>query len=336
MTARIAVVVSMLAGAGVTVYVMVQAGADLSSAAGLLPPRVHLLALAAVAADFLGRAARVVLLSRGVGHRVRFSTSLWAMFAGEAAGAVTPSKAGAAPAKIAVLTRDRMDVGTGGAVMVGETMAEAIALLPLAILALVFLPGGRTGAYAALAFTVLVVVGVVALYWVARLPLRAAPGWWLRVGLSERRWRVLRVVARRFRHRSKALEHLSWTTMALVLLATMVHIAGRLAILPLLGLGRVDGDGLAALVGWTFLLLYGGAMIPTPAGGGAIEAGFAMALGGVIPDADMGALLVWWRFYTLYLPAVIGAVILLLGGVLMKHRSGARPQPHPAGSAGPP
>lgn len=318
MKARLAVAFSVLAGAAVTAYVMTRAGADISSAAGFIPVRIHLLAVAAVVADFIGRAARVQLLARGVGHRIRFSTALWAMFAGEAAGAVTPSRAGAAPAKIAVLTRDHMDVGTGGAVLVGELVAEAFTLLPLAVIAVLFLPAGRTGAYAALAFTVLVVVGVVGLYWVARLPLRGAPRWWLRTGLSVRRWRILRVVARRFRHRSKALEHLSLGTMALVFLATLLHIAGRLAVLPALAVGHFHGDGLASLLGWTFLLIYGGGMIPTPAGGGAIEAAFAVALTGVLPDGAMGPLLVWWRFYTLYLPAVVGGAVLFLGGILMK------------------
>lgn len=318
MTARIAVALSVLAGAAVTIYVMAQAGASLTGAAGLLPVRVHLLALAAFAADVLGRAVRIAVISRGIGHPVRVSTALWATFAGEAAGAVTPSKAGATPARIAVLTRDRMDVGTGGAVVVGETLAEAFTLLPLALLAVVFLPAGRTAAYAALAYAVLVTLAVVALYWVARLPLRNAPRWWLRVKLSRRRWRILRVVARRFRHRSKALEHLSRHDLALVGLTSIIHIAGRMAILPALAAGRIAEHGLPALLAWTFVLLYGGALVPTPAGGGTIEAIFAVALSGVLPAADMGGLLVWWRFYTLYFPAAVGGVVLILGGILLK------------------
>ncbi|NIQ53162.1 MAG: hypothetical protein GWN71_06885 [Gammaproteobacteria bacterium] len=327
MTARVAIALSILAGAAVMVYVTMQAGANLTSVVGLLPARVHALALAAFAADFLGRAVRVSLLARGVGHPVRFSTSLWAMLAGEGAGAVTPSKAGAAPAKIAILTRDRMDVGTGGAVLVGETLAEAIALVPLAILALLFLPAGRLGAYAALGYAVLVAVAVVVLYWVARLPLRDAPSWWSRLGLGERRWRVLRVVARRFRHRSKALEHLSLTTLAGIGVATVVHIAGRLAVLPALAVGRVHGDAIASLIGWPFLLLYGGAMVPTPAAGGAIEAGFAAALASVLPRADLGGLLLWWRVYTFYAPALLGGAILILGGVIWETHKATRGPP---------
>lgn len=310
--------VSFLAGAAVMVYIVTRAGASLGNVLGLLPLRIHLLALAALVLDILGRAVRVAILASGVGHPVRFSTSLWATFAGEGAGAVTPSKSGAAPAKIAVLTRDRMDVGTGGAVLVGETMAEAIALVPLGLLALVFVPSGRTGAYAALAYAALVAGAVFVLYWVARLPLRDAPGWWSRVGLDERQWRVLRVVARRFRHRSRALEHLSAGRLAAIAAVTLLHIGGRLAILPALAAGHVHGPAHGTLAGWSFLLLYGGAMVPSPAGGGAIEATFAAALGGTLPAASLAGLLVWWRVYTFYAPALIGGAVLLLGGMLLK------------------
>ena len=317
-TGRVLLAGSVLAGGAVMVYVMMQAGADLSSVVGLLPIRIHLLALAAFALDFLGRAVRVVLLARGVGHPVRFSTSIWTMLAGEGAGAVTPSKAGGPPAKIAMLMRDRMDVGTGGAVLVGETFSEAAALLPLAILAVLFLPAARTGAYAALGYVVLVAGAGVALYWMARIPLRDAPWWWNRLGLATRRWRILRVVARRFRHRAKALEHLSAPLLAGIGLATLAHLAGRLAILPALAFGRVHGDAIALIVVWPVLLLSGGALVPTPGGGGAIEATFAASLAGVFPEGQLAGILIWWRFYTFYLPALIGGLVLLLSGILLK------------------
>jgi uncharacterized membrane protein YbhN (UPF0104 family) len=319
--ARLGIAASFLAGAAVMAWVTVRAGADLTAVLGLLPAHAHLLALVATVADYLGRAARISLLARGVGHRVRFSTALAASLAGEGAGAVTPSKAGAPAAKIALFTRDRMDVGTGGAVLVGETLSEAFALLPLGLLAVLFLPGGRTGAYAALGFAVLVAVATVALYWVARLPLRDAPGWWTRLGLGERRWRVVRVVARRFRHRSRALEHLRPGILAGVGVATVIHLAGRLAVLPALAVGHVHGQDVAELVGWPFILLYGGSLVPTPAGGGAIEAAFAATLTSVLGSGHVGGMLVWWRVYTFYAPALLGGAILLIGGALFRHPS---------------
>lgn len=320
MKARIAVAISILAGVAVITRLTIVGGADLAGVLGLLPIRLHVLALAALLTDIAGRATRIALLARGVGHRVRFSTSLWSVLAGEAAGGVTPSRAGSAPAKVALLTRDRMDGGTGTAVVVGETLAEAIALIPLALVALVFFPAGRTGAWAALVYVILVVGAFAFLYWVARLPLRTAPRWWARVGLSDRRWRVLRVMARRFRHRAKTLGHLPPVLLAAIGLVTVIHITGRLAVLPALAVGRVHGSAVAALVGWPFLLLYAGAMVPTPAGGGAVEAAFAATLTTVLGAGDVAAMLLWWRVYTFYVPAILGGALFILGGVLLRRR----------------
>ena len=314
MTGRLLVAASILAGLAATVVVTARTGADLATVATLLPWHAHALSLLAFVADFWGRSVRIALVSGGIGHTVRLSTAALCSFAGEGAGAVTPSKAGAEPAKMAVLGRDGMDMGTAGAVMVGEMMFEVAALVPLALAAAVVLPAGKTGALGALAYAVVVTVAVFGLLAVARLPRSTAPRWWGRLRLTDRSWRILRVLARRFRHRSRALLHLRLGTTALVLAATVLHIAGRLGVLPALAAGRVRGAGIEALVGWPFLLLYGGAMIPTPGGGGVVEAGFAATLGGVLGPGHLAGLLIWWRVYTFYLAAMIGGGVLLLGG----------------------
>lgn len=320
MTGRILVGLSVLAGAGVMVYMMRRTGATIPQVANLLPIRIHLLALFTVVVDLLGRSVRIVLLARGVGHPVRFTTALYSMLAGDGAGAITPSRAGTQPAKLAVFNRDDMDVGTGGAVLVGETLAEAAILLPLALLAVAYLPGGRLGALGALVWAVGVTISVVIFFWVAGRALREAPGWWRKVRLTGRQWRVLRVVARRFRHRSAALFHLDAHTLLGVGFFTLLHVLGRLAALPALAWGAVAPEAIPALIGWPFLLLYGAALVPTPGGGGAVEAGFAAALGTILGPAYVAGLLVWWRFYTFYLPALLGGVVLLAGGFLLRKK----------------
>ncbi|MFP4624557.1 MAG: hypothetical protein ACLFRX_10295, partial [Gemmatimonadota bacterium] len=106
-------------------------------------------------------------------------------------------------------------------------------------------------------------------------------------------------------------------TLGAVGAATAVHILARFAILPALAWGQVHGEGMAALIGWPFFLLYGGALVPSPGGGGAVEAGFAVALGGLLDSTYLAGLLIWWRFYTFYLPAILGGLVLLAGGFLM-------------------
>jgi uncharacterized membrane protein YbhN (UPF0104 family) len=85
---------------------------------------------------------------------------------------------------------------------------------------------------------------------------------------------------------------------------------------------------LTPLVLWPLTLYYGAGIAPAPGGGGVVEVAYRSALGGVIPAAFLGASLVWWRFYTFYLPMLAGAVI---AGRVVRRAVRAKP---PRGAAG--
>jgi hypothetical protein len=68
------------------------------------------------------------------------------------------------------------------------------------------------------------------------------------------------------------------------------------------------------LLAWPMLLLYAGALVPAPGGGGAIELVFAAALDDVLSPDHLVAALLWWRFYTYYLSALLGAIVLASAG----------------------
>jgi len=46
-------------------------------------------------------------------------------------------------------------------------------------------------------------------------------------------------------------------------------------------------------------------------GAGLVETGFAATLGGHVPDAQLGSLAFWWRFYTFHLAAIAGWLVLV-------------------------
>ena len=96
-------------------------------------------------------------------------------------------------------------------------------------------------------------------------------------------------------------------------------------VLPIIvGAFGAEAD-LTALVLWPLVLLYGGALIPAPAGGGAMEFGFGEALltvgallalgltgfgaimNDVLPPEILAASLIWWRFYSYYAYVLLGA-----------------------------
>jgi uncharacterized membrane protein YbhN (UPF0104 family) len=93
---------------------------------------------------------------------------------------------------------------------------------------------------------------------------------------------------------------------------TAAHIAGRLLVLPVLVLAVAPGLPLAPLLAWPFFLLYAGAIVPAPGGGGAVELGFTAGLDSTLPLAQLAGLLIWWRWYTYYLGVTLGGLCLAL------------------------
>jgi uncharacterized membrane protein YbhN (UPF0104 family) len=85
------------------------------------------------------------------------------------------------------------------------------------------------------------------------------------------------------------------------------HITGRPPLLPTIT--RADGAevDLTALVLWPMVLLYGGALIPAPAGGGAMEFGFSAVMDDILPPELLAASMIWWRFYSYYIYVLLGA-----------------------------
>jgi len=98
-----------------------------------------------------------------------------------------------------------------------------------------------------------------------------------------------------------------WALAALA--ASLVHVAARISVLAALVLTVAPSVPLTPLILWPLTLYYGAGIAPAPGGGGVVEVAYRGALGGIIPAAYLGASLVWWRFYTFYLPMVIGAVV---------------------------
>jgi uncharacterized membrane protein YbhN (UPF0104 family) len=98
--------------------------------------------------------------------------------------------------------------------------------------------------------------------------------------------------------------------------ASALHVVSRLCILPGLVLFVAPKTPLAPLVAWPLAMQYGAAVVPAPGGGGAVELVFKETLGNVIPAEIFGAALVWWRFYTIYLYIIVGA--LVAGSTVMR------------------
>ncbi|HMS03212.1 MAG TPA: lysylphosphatidylglycerol synthase domain-containing protein, partial [Gemmatimonadaceae bacterium] len=139
------------------------------------------------------------------------------------------------------------------------------------------------------------------------------PTWARRLGLHAGRWRIVQRQVRQLRTSVRALRGANVGRMLVAYGASVLHIAGKVAVLPAIVFLAdrtfpMTMDTLAPLVLWPLALFYGGVVVPAPGGGGVIEGAFTFALGDAIPAATFAAALLWWRFYTYY-------VYLLVGGL---------------------
>ncbi len=310
MIRRLFVALSLTGVAVVTVLVLRRSGGP--EALFVLPAGNHMAALGAMVLEVLLRAVRFVILGTVMGAAVPLTVATMAQLAGDGGGAVTPSRSGSDPAKALILSRNRIRGGHIGALLVGEVVAEA-ALLPVCALVMALsLDVSMTAMGATLTWSVasLTLVGLA----VRLAPTRdsSAPRLLQRFGVTGPRWERVVTVAADFRQAAGALRRISPVHLLLLAGATVGHIAARLATLPALAGSEFASENLAELLGWPFFLLYGAPLIPIPAGGGAIEAGFAELVGGYLPREQLGALTFWWRFYTFHLFALVGWLVITI------------------------
>ncbi|HMA43716.1 MAG TPA: lysylphosphatidylglycerol synthase domain-containing protein [Gemmatimonadales bacterium] len=265
-------------------------------------PGLQLVALSLCGGDVLVRALRIRLLVPTGG------LSLWQAVTvnayGDAASAVTPGRVGGDPARYWGFRRAAVPVPSAVAGLAVEALIDWV-LLALATLALSigFAATAANGVrrLAALAaaprariliafVVVLAVLCVILIRYLRRAPHSAVP-------MLVLAWRQACA--------------LGWRRVALAAALTTVSMVSRTAILPVLvaGLPGLDLGSGAVWLG-SFALLFGQLALPTPAGVGAIELGFAGGFAGKLAGHELAELLIVWRVYTLLLSAALGAMLL--------------------------
>jgi uncharacterized membrane protein YbhN (UPF0104 family) len=261
----------------------------------------HLVCLALVGLDLLARALRIKWIIRALGHPMTVKDAFVLNAFGDAACALTPLRLGGEPARLAGMLRGGIPAS---AAFVGISY-EVLAAWPVIIAAAGWL------------------------IW------QYAPAWWLSAGprlsaAAEEAWPwVLLVIvlslitwayARRLgsplaRQLSRPVHRtlVYWRKMpAWPLLLSMplslVNLATRVAILPVLALTLTNPPALGPMTLGSFGLLYSQLVLPTPSGVGPVELGF---LGGVAGDLGQGQgwLLLAWRFYTSGVGVMLGVLI---------------------------
>jgi glycosyltransferase 2 family protein len=315
-------IVSFVAAIGVSLYIIVSSWPKQHAAVSMdLAP--HLMLLGIAAAELLARGAKVWLSAIAMRIPMSYRLALRASAGGDFGAAITPNKSGAEPARYLIMTEDGMRPAQILLVIYAELFLEMISLALVAIaLFVIFRNAGSTliGVIGAVALYALFVLGTGAIGWTLSAKYGTTgppPKWALRLKLRGARWRKVQRALATLRTAISGIRHMRLGMTGVALLASIVHIALRIAILPAVvySLGETHVP-LAPLVLWPVALMWGSAVSPLPGGGGAIEVGFKAALEHSIPARIFGATLVWWRFYTFYLFILLGA--LAAGGTVLR------------------
>ena len=308
------VALSFAAALAVSAWVVVsswpQGGASMA-----LPLRAHLLALALTAIDIAARATKLRWGARAIGFDLPIRPALRATLGGDFGGAITPSRSGTEPTRFLILTEAKIGAGNAMVLLFTELALEVFSLVVFVVALAIALPrlGGALAGFAGVVggFLALLVGGLTIASILSHPDRRrgAPPRWAEFLGLHAIRWRRLQQTLRQLRERLGALKRAKrgWALAAIA--ASLVHVAARISVLAALVLTVAPSVPLAPLILWPLTLYYGAGIAPAPGGGGVVEVAYRGALGGIIPAAWLGASLVWWRFYTFYLPMVAGAIV---------------------------
>ena len=315
-------IVSFVTAIGVSLYIIISSWPRQHGAVSMdLGP--HLVLLSIALSELLARGAKVWLSAIAMRIPMSYRLALRASAGGDFGAAITPNKSGAEPARYLIMTEDGMRPAQILLVIYAELFLEMISLALVAVgLFFLFRNAGSTliGVISAVGLYALFVLGTGALGWILSAKYGTTgppPRWARRLKLRGARWRKVQHALATLRTAIGGIRRMRLGMTAVALLASILHIGLRIAILPAIvySLGERQVP-LAPLVLWPVALMWGSAVAPLPGGGGAIEVGFKAALGHSIPARIFGATLVWWRFYTFYLFILLGA--LAAGGTVLR------------------
>ncbi len=307
------VVLSFATSIGVSIWVVVASWPH-GGGTRALPLAAHLLALALCFVDIATRAVKLHWSGKAIGCDLPMRPAFRATVGGDFGGAITPSRSGTEPARFLILAEAKLGAGNAVVLIFTELALEIAALVLLGLVLALTLPRagfaltGFVGVV--LGFVALLAAAIAAALALSRERRNDVPPRWARMlRIGDARWIQLRRSLRELRTRLRRLRHLhrGWATAAL--LVTILHVSARVAILPALVRTAAPDVPLRPLLLWPLTLYYGAGSAPAPGGGGVVEVAYRAALGGVIPPALLGASLIWWRFYSFYLPMLLGAVV---------------------------
>jgi uncharacterized membrane protein YbhN (UPF0104 family) len=269
----------------------------------LNPLAAHAICGGLCAADYLARAWRIQLLTRGVNHSLRFRDAMAVNVIGDAACSLTPLRIAGEPARLGVMLSAEIPPTASFVAITYEVLTA----WPVIILAAIVLLGRFAPQWWESAAPGLLGGLRDAWPWVVSVALLTTGLWlWLRRSAPAAGHHLRRPITRILVHWRR----MPWLLLLATAPLTFINLASRVAVLPVLAATLPDPPPLGLLLVGSFALLYSQLILPTPSGAGAVELGFLGGAAGNLGSSE-GSLLVAWRFYTTGIGLVLGMFLAI-------------------------
>ena len=306
------VAVSFAAMIGISVYV-VRGAMGKYGTLPMLPWWSHALAFGFVLLEALSRSIKIQWGAHALHIPMGYGLAVRTSLGGDFASCLTPSRSGAEPARFLVLAQSGMPTASIILVLFLELLMEAVTFAVIGIAAWFYF--GGTGAVLGM-FTTIIVGYVVLLFGIGAFGLLLTrrnakgppPKWTKTLRMHAGHWRGIQLSLRHLRASLAAIKHAKLGKLTQSFLASLVHVSAKLAILPAIVWGIDSTVKLGDMVLYPLVLFYGASVAPAPGGGGAIEFGFKHFFEPVLAGPVLASALIWWRFYTLYMYIILGAL----------------------------
>ncbi len=266
----------------------------------------HIIAILLLAIDCIARAWRIELATGAAGGRLSFQDGLRLNLYGEAACTFTPNRLGGEPARFLGMTWSGLRVVQALVALGVEVAAEWPVFGIVAIaLAAYYVPDWSAAADRFLTHSLardllgIELIALVALLVIWTLQRLVRPGA-IRHRVR-RQWRVALAHVRRA----------PWWVLFGGALLTVISLAARALILPVLVWGHPDAPSFGVMFFGSLALLHAPLVVPLPSGGGGIEVAFLSGFAGDFGPGHQVMTLLLWRFYTTILLTVLGVYLLV-------------------------
>ncbi|MDP8012171.1 MAG: flippase-like domain-containing protein [Thermoplasmata archaeon] len=288
-----------------------------------IDPTLILVALGLHLVYWFSWAGRIKVLAKSLNYKITYFQSLNIVILNVLAASVTPSNAGGEPVRIKMLNDLGVRGGDATAIVIGERVSDAIFLLSLFPILLIFFSFMLSGLLGYLLFIAVILLGsllliVFIIVWkhknFEKLIEKLEPLVKIFIRKPEKRFKIMEKLKQEFKYFYQGLHILIMRRkinfVIVILLSAILWISDFIIFSVVLLAFHQNPLWAYSILAQIFIVLL--TIIPiSPGGSGIVELAAAFLYGPFIPKDIIGVVILIWRFIVFYLNIIIGLIFTI-------------------------